>query len=396
MNAHASIPSALVLGGDANALSVARSLGRHGVCVHVSGRRGAPALRSRFCARRVPLDGRSPAEFWSELLLGGDGIIPEGSVLLPCDDEAVQFVALHHAVLRGRYRLGDLEADVHLAMLDKKRTLELAKSAGVPAPRFWEIRSHADVRAILPELLFPLIVKPVHSHLFQRSFGVGGRKHFTASSEKDLADALARALAAGVPVILVEKIPGPDDLLGSYYTYRDAQGRHLFHFTKKIIRRFPRNEGLACYHKTEWDEEIAAMGRRFFENIGFRGLGNVEFKRDVRDGRLKIIECNPRFTAAQELLVRSGVDAAWIVYGHAVGLPPPKIESYRQNLYFWYPVKDFRAYLDLRRTGDLKLSGWVRSLLRRQSFPYFSLSDPLPSIRRAFSRPGKIWRGRFD
>ena len=189
--------------------------------------------------------------------------------------------------------------------------------------------------------------------------------------------------------MIVEKCPGPDSLLGSYYTYIDADGRSLFSYTKRIIRRYPKNEGIASYHVAEWDEDIAAMGRRFFERIGFRGLGNVEFKRDPRDGVLRIIECNPRFTAAQELLRRCGMDAAWIVYSQIAGLPVPEIESYRQGLHYWYPLRDARAFLELRRARELTLLGWLRSLVHRQVFPTFQLLDPGPALRSALSRFGR-------
>ncbi|MDQ7051488.1 MAG: hypothetical protein Q9P14_00770 [candidate division KSB1 bacterium] len=147
------------------------------------------------------------------------------------------------------------------------------------------------------------------------------------------------------------------------------------------MRRFPVNQGLACYHYTEWDEEIAELGQTFFRGIHFRGLGNIEFKRDLRDGLLKVIECNPRFTAAQELLARSGMDAAKIIYNAIVGKPVPNVESYRQKLHFWYPVRDFRAFLQLRRRGELTFAEWLKSIGRKQVFPYFRWDDPMPSIR---------------
>ena len=72
--------------------------------------------------------------------------------------------------------------------------------------------------------------------------------------------------------------------------------------------------GNACYHISSWEPEAADLGEKFFRGINLRGLGNIEFKRDLRDGKLKVIECNARFTAAQELLNRSGMDISEIIY----------------------------------------------------------------------------------
>src|SRR5690606_10989125 len=121
-------------------------------------------------------------------------------------------------------------------------------------------------------------------------------------------------LDAGIDFMLCEFIPGPDDLLNSYYVYIDESGEKLFEFTKRILRRSPPNFGGGSYHITEWLPETARAGYKFFSGIGFRGLGNIEFKTDPRDGKLKVIECNARFTGAQELITRSGLNMPYIIY----------------------------------------------------------------------------------
>jgi predicted ATP-grasp superfamily ATP-dependent carboligase len=244
-------------------------------------------------------------------------------------------------------------------------------------PKFARIETQADVEAACDVVPFPAVLKPIHSHLFQRAFS---RKLFLVNDAAELRDAAARALAKDIAMVLCERIPGPDDLLSSYYTYIDDAGRNLFRFTKRIIRRWPVNRGLACYHITEWLPETAEAGETFFRGIGFRGLGNVEFKRDVRDGKLKIIECNARFTAAQELLVRAGVDTGWLVYSHVTGRPVPRIDGYREHLRLWYPERDFNAYRELRRTGELGLFGWLRSIAHPQVLPHGDLGDPGPQL----------------
>ena len=63
------------------------------------------------------------------------------------------------------------------------------------------------------------------------------------------------------------------------------------------------------------------LGLAFLRGAGVRGLANVEFKRDERDGRLKLIECNYRFTAPNEQFRRAGMDLALFVVQPA-GRPP--------------------------------------------------------------------------
>ncbi|MDQ7066331.1 MAG: carboxylate--amine ligase [candidate division KSB1 bacterium] len=372
-------PPVIILGGTANALSIARSMGRSGVDVVLAVGEKSPAQYSRYATEVFIIPGgTNPAEFWHDWLLSGRADRWHGSVIFACNDEAVEFVAQHKYELAEHFLLDDSVPELQLALLDKQRTLEMAREVGVPTPNFWRIYHLDDLDRVRDRVTFPVIIKPIHSHLFRSAFG---KKLFYAFDKDELVALTRKALNRQIEVMIMEWVPGPDHLLGSYYTYIDRDDRALFHYTKKVVRRFPVNQGLACYHYTEWDEEIAELGQTFFRGIHFRGLGNIEFKRDLRDGLLKVIECNPRFTAAQELLARSGMDAAKIIYNAIVGKPVPNVESYRQKLHFWYPVRDFRAFLQLRRRGELTFAEWLKSIGRKQVFPYFRWDDPMPSIR---------------
>jgi predicted ATP-grasp superfamily ATP-dependent carboligase len=206
---------------------------------------------------------------------------------------------------------------------------------------------------------------------------------------------IGEVLDLGIEVMVCELVPGPDNLLSSYYTYVDNDGNRLFEFTKRVIRRSPVNFGPGCYHITDWAPETAEVGRRFFRGIDFKGLGNVEFKFDQRDGQLKLIECNARFTAAQELLLRSGMDIAWVIYNHITGGQVPTIDRFESGLRLWYASHDFDAFRELHKQGELSILGWIRSIGHPQVVPFFALDDPMPALvkgwrtfrRRILRRP---------
>ncbi|WP_157966375.1 carboxylate--amine ligase [Oceanibium sediminis] len=372
----------MILGGEVNAVALARHLAPLGIEIFISGTEGTWGMWSRHCSKAFPVpSGKTTHEHWRELLLSPDDTSLDGCLLFALNDDAITFLIAHHAPLSRRYTVERFVPELRAAMLDKAETLILAEAAGVPVPQHWPVTTAADVERLRDKITFPVMVKPIHSHRFVEAFG---RKLFIIEDDfEQVLHCVGLAEAREIEVMVVEMIPGSDELLSSYYTYIDENGANLFHYTKRVVRRFPPNRGGAVYHVSEWLPETAKLGQKFFAHVGWRGLANIEFKRDPRDGQYKVIEVNARYTAAHRLVVRSGAPIDLIAYCDLTGQPGPRFDSYVQDMTYWYPLRDFRAFLALRRQGQLTLLGWLRSIpLRRTVFPLFSYRDPMPSVVR--------------
>ncbi len=387
---HPDLPSAVLLGCAGNALSAARALHDRGVEVDVLGeRRIASMVRgSRACRTYVePSSSNDLQDEWLDWLLRR---APRGAVVIPCCDDGVEVVSRHRADLEGAgVRPVEASDDVHLAMLDKAATYELARLAGVSTPATMTLRSPADVQLAAATFEFPCAVKPLHSHLFARSFDV---KAIRVASSVELVEVAEPIVAAGHPLLLTEVVCGPDDEYCSYYSFLDADGEPLLNFTKRKLRQYPTRFGSGTYHESRWDPEVAEAGLAFFRGVGLRGLGNVEFKRDGADGSLKLIECNPRLTAANELIRRSGLDLAGFLYARTAGLPLPSTARTRDGVHQWHAIDDLRGLRVYRREGQLTARAWAASLVRPQALPYFRWSDPAPAAINALRRSSSIAR----
>jgi predicted ATP-grasp superfamily ATP-dependent carboligase len=294
------------------------------------------------------------------------------------------------ALAAGGYAPAEADDDVVMAMLDKAQTASLAEAAGVDVPRTAVLERGAALGDLLDAFAFPCALKPRQSHHFTRHFGMR-RKLILVASPAELEAELSR-LPEGLEMIATEIVPGPE-LFSSYYSYIDEDGSPLFHYTKRKLRQFPIHFGLGTYHRSDWDPEVAEEGLRFFRSIGLRGLGCVEFKRDQRDGRLKLIECNHRITAADALQRACGLELGRLVYERALGLPvTPPGKRFRRGVGLWFPAEDTRAFLGYRRAGELSTAAWLRSLMAPVRFPIASVSDPLPAIVAALRRIGRALR----
>ncbi|MCK5726937.1 MAG: hypothetical protein KAH22_08955 [Thiotrichaceae bacterium] len=370
----------LILGGRENTLAIVRSLGKKGITVNVCANEKAHALRSRYVAKKLPIpSSMAQADYWKNHLLTHPDPDLSHNIIFACDDDSIEFLYQHHAALKEKnYILDDFNTNLHRQLLDKKSTLELARKVGIATPNFWEVETLADVQQHEKEYIFPVILKPTFSHLFQRAFPA--QKFLDAENFSELIRQAKRILDANLEFMICEKIPGPDSLLSSYYTYHTAESKPLFHYTKKIIRRFPMNQGGGSFHQSEWLPETAELGKRFFQSISFTGNGNIEFKKDQRDGQYKIIETNTRFTAGHPLLVAGNMDIALSIYCHLCQQEIPNLKQ-KGKLSYWYPVQDYMAYKELRAKGLINLKQWIKSIItQRKAYPFFMWNDPAPYL----------------
>lgn len=373
-------PPVILLGGDVNALSIARTLSRDGIEVYALNYAHRLLRFSRAC-RWIELGAQSSeAKDWESFLLGRQSDHLHGAVILACNDEAIEIIIRSSERLRDKFILEEADTEVRKCLLDKLSTYQLAEQAGVPVPKHWYVSSVAELESLEKDLVFPLILKPKFSHKFRQVWS--SCKYFRAENMDDVFEYFSRVKEYEIEVVLMEFIPGDDDNDCSYYAYMGDNGVPLAELTKKCIRRYPPNMGGECFGVTDWSPEVRELGLRFFRHVKYKGAGQIQFKRDARDGKLKLIESNARFAAPTCLVKASGVDLARVAYERLTGKNPVTTGepgNYVTGLRWWRPKKDLLAFVALRRAGKLSFGQWFAGVCRPHVLPVFHWSDPLPS-----------------
>ena len=377
-------PPLIVLGGSHTALAVTRSVGRTGVPVHVlSNGRNNPARFSRFCTEYVDLGaGFGLHARWLEWLEHG----PREGVLAPCSDDGVELIGRAHRQVRDMgYTPVESDPDVLLAMLDKDETYRRARELGIPTPWTRTLKSVADLDAGLDGLEYPVGLKPRASHVFAALLQTD-QKIILVHAPDELVRVAAPLLEQGLEMMVTEIIPGGEERLHGCLTYLDADGRPAFVQTQRKLRQYPPQFGVGVFVTNDWDAETAELGVRFAQGVGYRGSAHVEFKRDIRDATLKLIELNPRFHLGVALVCATGVDWPLLAYRRALGQPDPAQHSVAHRHYLWVTDEDIKALREYRRMGRLTYRTWLRSLMHRLHFAIFSAGDPAPTARPAWLR----------
>ena len=108
------------------------------------------------------------------------------------------------------------------------------------------------------------------------------------------------------------------------------------------------------------DEEIAAMCDRFLRSVGYVGICEIELKRDARDGQVRLIEVNPRWSVTADCATYAGVQLGWLHYLDLIGERGPEITTKRfdfRHIVLYREAPGFGQYLDAGLTTWAKWWG---------------------------------------
>lgn len=372
---HNNLPPVILLGGNIIAVSVARTLAKSGISCYAIGESTSEVHYTRFCTGIKYASNSEKESVCLQWLLNTGRHLHEKPVIIPCSDAGLMLTINHRTELEKYFTLMEANDEITLAMLDKAETYSLAQKVGIPSPKIWHVDSLEDVNKILDQLTYPCLLKPRHSHKFFPLFE--GRKLFNVSGKEELINLFKLTQNYKLQMLVTELIPVNSEGYHCYYTHIDENGEPLFHFTKLRPRQYPNLYGLGTYNVSNWNQEVADVGLKFLQKIGLRGIGTVEFIRDKRDGILKLIECNPRFTGTTELLPICGLNWPLFVYNRLIGAPLPPMDKYKQGVCIIKPASDYLAFRELNKAGKLTWARWVKSLMPPLHFYFFRWNDPL-------------------
>ncbi|MEP6909343.1 MAG: hypothetical protein ABI896_02790 [Actinomycetota bacterium] len=296
--------------GWVNGLAAIRSLGRAGISVlALDHRAGALGFRSRYA---TPVTIPDPVVD-EEGFVARVAEIEGSAVVFPTHDPPL------NALARNRERLPDLLFPFPAwssleAIQDKRHQLESAVAAGVDIPQTSYPAGAAEARAAAEEIGVPVLVKPQHPDGFKRRFA---KQAFRCATPAEVEQAYADAEPFG-PMVQ-ELVPGGDDELYTLGSYLREDGKPLGLFSGRKLKQVPPGIGTCRTGEAVWVQEVVDAGLRFLRELGFHGLSQVEFKRDPRDGRFKLMEINPRLWQWHALASACGVDLPVLAYRDLAG-----------------------------------------------------------------------------
>jgi D-aspartate ligase len=368
---------AIVLGGDFQGLGIVRSLGRRGAPVCVIDDEYSIARFSHYATHGIQVPNlRDETRTVETVLEVGQRMGLNGWVVYPTRDEMVAAMSRHRAALTGHFRVPTPGWESIKWAWDKRNTYRLAEELGIPVPRTWYPRDLGDLRAIALEP--PLTIKPAIKEHFVYATKV---KAWRADSRSEIATRFLDAAALVPPgeVMIQELIPGDGRAQYAYCAFF-KQGQAVGSMVARRRRQHPPEFGRATTFAETVDLPlIEELSLRFLRAIDYYGLVELEYKRDPRDGQLKLLDVNARTWGYHTLGFPAGVDFPYLLFLDQVGAPVPACHG-KPGIHWIRLVTDLPTSMLEMMCGRLAWREFVHSLRTCHIESVFCREDLLPGL----------------
>jgi predicted ATP-grasp superfamily ATP-dependent carboligase len=362
-------------------LGIARSLGRLGVPVYWAYTDPrAPALRSRYVRSSFSwAAGHDRPERAVERLLEIGRELGRPAILIPIDDGGSVLVDEYADALAESFLFPRQPQGLARRLGDKREMYAICLESDVPAPGTAFPQSREDVVEFAARAVFPIVLKPAAAWLPQR--GAVERRVTIAKDADELLRAYDEMENPETPNTLVQEyIPGTRESNWMFNGYFDEHSECLLGFTGHKIRQHPPYTGATTLGICAENPTVAEMTERLMKALGYRGILDIGYRHDARDGLYKLVDVNPRIGATFRLFVgEDGMDVVRALYHDLTGQPVAGSAA-RAGRKWLVEHLDAVSSLRYRRDGTLRLGEWLRSFAGVEEAAWFARDDARPFV----------------
>ncbi|MBL8327331.1 MAG: hypothetical protein JNJ71_00675 [Rubrivivax sp.] len=388
---HSSYPSDAPLACVAGEISMVRPLGRQGISVAlITSEPDSLTARSKYVKSVIEVPGwvDDPAGCIEALVAWGRRQ-PRKPVLFYQGDHDLVAISRARERLAPHFSFVLPAAEMVEVLTDKLKFEDVARERGLPVPRTLRLRQGDDFFDKLKDWdAFPAVLKPsMRTNWYQT---IGCNQKALRVENREALDRQLRLLAGHVSDMLVQAaVEGGEEQIVSYHAYVRADGSVAGEFTGRKIRTAPRLYGISSHVVITDDARVMEAGRAVVRQLGFTGVLKADFKIDIRDDQLFLLEINPRFNLWHHPGTVAGVPLPQMVYDDCIGrarTAAGPVHIQQAGVRWVDPVLDWMASREYRAAGELTRGTWLRELFTADVNEGFSWSDPQPGWQALLGR----------
>lgn len=370
---------ALVLGLTESGLGAIRSLGRYGVKVFGMDYIKNLGFHSKYSENFIcPHPLKSNEEF-IKFLLNFRNKVRFNPVVIIGDDAFYEGILSGFEKLKDNYLFNYSEMKTAVDIISKKNQIMFADKAGLQTPGTYFVTRENYTENDLQIDNFPVFVRGLNSSHWRNRYG-GTIKGFKAESLDELHKIVADAKASKLELVIQEIIPGAPKNNYEIGCYISKTGLDTFFLTMRKIRQYPLEFGVGCSVFTFYNPEVQKLSEQFLKHINYRGLANIEFKFDARDGKYKFIEINPRLWMQSELATMAGINFSLIQFLDLTDQLDEVSHDYSDGIKWINIYSDVKAFMRLRKESEIGIFSWLAEVFKKSMLSDFARDDLGPFL----------------
>jgi D-aspartate ligase len=376
-------PPAIIMGPYATSnLGVIHNLAAHHIPSIVIDARRQCSFFSRYALGLLSPNPSQSVDDYLEFLLDLGRSLPGKAVLFPTADTETLILSQHHDRLTPHFHSTSALYELLNVLINKQSLFELLERYQIPHPATYIVDPGSDLGKISKQIPYPCILKPCYPAQFRLDFPT---KAFQASSPEQFLSLVQKITAKGHELIAQEIIPGTAESMFGFNAYYDKHGDVHGQFIYQRIREWPLGFGNGCYLRQVHEPQLEEMTTKLIKPLGYHGIVDVEFRRDARDGQMKLIEINPRIWMQNRFPGYLGYNHPYLAYRDALDLPlQPSMSLEDSSLHWVFGAEDLQSGLAGVRQGTLPIKEWLTTYLRPNLYATFSRNDPFPWVIAAY------------
>lgn len=380
----------ILIGDDINALGVIRSLPYCQIYLLYASPMSIIKYSRHINKSFRIYDTSNESSIYNTLNIIIDNFIPKGKtpVLLTSSDWGAIFLSKYKNTLSKRFIIGIDDWPLISKLTNKFEMYKLANEYRIETP--YTLQADEIIKSSINNLPFPLIVKPSFEHFPLKIFPGKAIKVLNRDSLIRTYNKLLKCTPRN-NILLQEFIPGPPGNIYSFCSYAKKGEVLSYYIAQNKIREFSLEFGVGTFAKTIRDCEFENLGKKFIKCLGYSGVSEIDFKKDPRDNKFKLLEINVRFYAQNLLGKACGVNLTDIYYKDLTNSKNVYFPaSYKENVYWLDITRDMPYILKDIFSGNISLKGAFDFTISKKISSLFCSKDPLPFICELLLLPLKI------
>ena len=262
-------------------------------------------------------------------------------------------------------------------IINKKSMLKLAEDAGLELPKTF-FSDEYPLETIIEKIPYPCLVKPLYTQPNVRTKGE------VIKNKKDL-NKVIRSDRFNKEYLIQEIIEGPEHNFWTCAGY--VSKNQIIFFTCFKLRQIPKKFGAATIAVSKKNREIVVLSKIFLTHINYTGFFDIEFKIDIKDGKYKFIEINPRICGLNELIFSSGINLPYIAYSDILLLTGIQQTEQEDGIQWINILDDFITCIKYYQKNNKHIIfDWIKKIKKSDSYADFNSTDIKPFILLIYSK----------